>query len=110
MKGVEYSLDKTLHRIASNLQINNCCRHFSAVRTSCFLLKYQVFADSERVELRDFCNFFEDVVMLRRLLPDFIPRKSAGLEWLFEHSEKCLKPITLMCGEVKGSYVAELKN
>jgi len=51
MKGVEYSLDKTQHRIASNLQINNCCRHFSAVRTSCFLLKYQVFADSERVEL-----------------------------------------------------------
>ena len=75
MKGVEYSLDKTQHRIASNLQINNCCRHFSAVRTSCFLLKYQVFSDSERVELRYFCNFFEDVVlkMLRRLLPDFIP-------------------------------------
>jgi hypothetical protein len=78
MKGVEYSLDKTQHRIASNLQINNCYRHFSAVRTSCFLLKYQVFADSERVELRYFCNFFEDVVlkMLRRLLPDFIPVKT----------------------------------
>jgi len=78
MKGVEYSLDKTLHRIASNLQINNYCRHFSAVRTSCFLLKYQVFAESERVELRYFCNFFEDVVlkMLRRLLPDFIPVKT----------------------------------
>ena len=27
----------------------------------------------------------------------------------FEHSEKYLKPITLMCGEVKGSYVGELK-
>jgi len=78
MKGVEYSLDKTLHRIASNLQINNCCRHFSAVRTSCFLLKYQVFTDSERVELRYYCKFFEDVVlkMLRRLLPDFIPVKT----------------------------------
>jgi len=50
MKGVVYSLDKTQYRIASNLQINNCCRHFSAVRTSCFLLKYQVFADSERVQ------------------------------------------------------------
>ena len=60
MKGVEYSLDKTQHRIASNLQINNCSRHFSAVRTSCFSLKYQVFADSERAELRYFFNFFED--------------------------------------------------
>lgn len=78
MKGVVFSLDKTQHRIASNLQINNCCRHFSAVRTSCFLLKYQVFADSERVQLRYFCNFFEDVVlkMLRRLLPDFVPVKT----------------------------------
>jgi len=78
MKGVEYSLDKTQHRIASNFQINNCYRHFPVVRTSCFLLKYQVFADSERVELRYFCNFFEDVVlkMMRRLLPDFIPVKT----------------------------------
>ncbi len=91
MKGVEYSLNKTQHRIASNLQINNCCRHFSAVRTSCFLLKYQVFADSERVELRYFCNFFEDVVlkMLRRLLPDFIPVNTEECEvvMIFEHSK-----------------------
>jgi len=58
MKGVVYSLDKTQHRIASNLQINNCCRQFSVVRTSCFLLKYQVFADSERVELRYYCKFY----------------------------------------------------
>ena len=27
----------------------------------------------------------------------------------FEHSEKYLKPITLMCCEVRGSYVPELK-
>ena len=75
MKGVEYSLDKTQHRIVSNLQINNYCRHFSAVRARCFLLKYQVFTDSERVELRLFCKFFEDALlkMLQRLLPDFIP-------------------------------------
>ncbi len=49
--------------------------------------------------------------MLRRLLPDFFPVKTeeCGVVMTFEHSEKCLKPITLMCGDVKGIYVAELK-
>ena len=49
--------------------------------------------------------------MLRRLLPDFIPVKTeeCGVVMTFEHSENCLKPITLMCGDVKGIYVAELK-
>jgi len=59
MQGVEYSLDKTQQRIASNLQINYCCRHFSAVRTSCFLLKYQVPSDAERFS----CDIF--VISLR---------------------------------------------
>ena len=77
------------------------------------MLKYQVFTDSERVELRYYCKLFEDVVlkMLRRLLPDFIPVKTeeCWVVMIFCAFEKCLKPITLMCGDVKGSYVAELK-
>jgi len=49
--------------------------------------------------------------MLRRLLPDFflVKTEECGVVMIFWAFVKCLKPITLMCGDGKGSYVAELK-
>jgi len=83
MKGVVYSLDKTQHRIASNLQINNCCRHFlpSGPVVSCWSIRFSLIQNVSS------CDIF--VISLRTSFwkccdvccPTLFPlrRKSAGL-------------------------------